>query len=71
MPLVEVLGDTGQVGEDAALPDGGLALGRYLSGPGGYLVTGWSSEPLAGMWWDKLTPNGQLPSQSELLAGPR
>jgi hypothetical protein len=46
--LVEVLGDTGQVGEDAALPDGGLALGRCLLEPGGDLVTGRSPEPLAG-----------------------
>jgi hypothetical protein len=49
LPLVEVLGDTGQVGEDAALPDGGLALGRCLFEPGGDLVTGRSPEPLAGM----------------------
>jgi hypothetical protein len=34
MPLVEVLGETGQVGEDAALADGGLALGRCLFEPG-------------------------------------
>jgi hypothetical protein len=46
---VEVLGDTGQVGEDAALPDGGLALGQCLFEPGGGLVTGRSPEPLAGM----------------------
>lgn len=49
MPLADVLGDTGQVGEDAALPDGGLALGRCLFEPGGDLVTGRSPEPLAGM----------------------
>jgi hypothetical protein len=49
MPLVEVLGDTGLVGDDAALPDGGLALGRCLFEPGGDLVTGRSPEPLAGM----------------------
>jgi hypothetical protein len=49
LPLVQVLGDTGLVGEDAALPDGGLALGRCLFEPGGDLVTGRSPEPLAGM----------------------
>ena len=49
MPLVEELGDTGQVGEDAALPDGGLTLGRCLFEPGGDLVTGRLPEPPAGM----------------------
>lgn len=43
------MSDTDQVGEDAAVADGGLALGRCLSGPGGDLVTGRLPEPLAGM----------------------
>lgn len=43
---VQVLGDTGQVGEDAVLPGGGLALGG-LSGPVGDLVTGRLPGPLA------------------------
>ena len=47
MPLVEVLGDTGQVGADAVRADGGLALGQCLSGPGGDLVTGRLPESLA------------------------
>lgn len=37
------------MGEDAALPDGGLALGRCPFEPGGDPVTGRSPEPLAGM----------------------
>jgi hypothetical protein len=48
MPLVEVMGDTGQVGEDGVRPDGGLALG-VLVRPGGGLVTGRSPESLAGI----------------------
>jgi hypothetical protein len=48
MPLVEVLGDTGQAGEDAALPDGGLALGGACSRRrGGDLVTGRLPESMA------------------------
>jgi hypothetical protein len=47
--LVEVLGDTGQVAEDAARPDGGLALERCLLGPAGGLVTGRLPESLAGI----------------------
>ncbi len=49
MPLVEVLGDTGQVGEDAALAGGRLALGRCRFEPGDDLVTGRLPEPLAGI----------------------
>ena len=49
MPLVEVLGDTGQVGADAAVADGGLALGQCLFEPGSDLVTGRLPEPLAGI----------------------
>jgi hypothetical protein len=37
------------VGENAALPDDGLALGRCLFEPGSDLVTGRSPEPLAGI----------------------
>ena len=37
------------MGENAALPDGGLALGRCLFEPGSDLVTGRSPEPLAGI----------------------
>ena len=49
MPLVEVLGDTGQVGEDAALADVGLALGRCLFELAGDLVTGRLPEPPTGI----------------------
>src|SRR5580692_4482515 len=44
-----VLGDTGNVAENAALPDGWLALGGCRFEPGGDLVTGRSPESLAGV----------------------
>jgi hypothetical protein len=44
-----VLGDTGKVGEDVALPGGWRALGGCLFKPGGELVTGRSPESLAGI----------------------
>jgi hypothetical protein len=49
MPLAEVLGDTGQVGEDVLLPDGRFGLGRCRFEPGGDLVTGRLPGALAGM----------------------